>query len=351
MSPPPESETPGYDRPRVEAWIGEHIDGLEPPLEWERLEGGHSNLTFALSDNCGRRAVIRRPPLGDLLPKAHDMVREFTIISALGSSEVPVPVAYGLSEDLSVTGAPFYVMSQVAGRALYSAEMVEEYLSLEARARVGISFMETLAQLHSIDPSEVGLGALGRPDGYVARQLRTWYGSWEASKGAADYDDERIHQVHSILGKLMPAQGPGRLVHGDYGLHNTMLSAEGNVVAVLDWEIATLGDPLADFAYALNGWNDPNDTVSISHESATTAPGFLPRQALIDHYGDITGADLTHLDYYRTFNYFKTACILHGVYSRYLEGKKSTEGVDVPGLKDRMVSTIGLAAEWATNLG
>jgi len=344
-------ETPGYDRPKVEAWIAENVTAVTPPLSWERLEGGHSNLTFVLTGVDGRRAVIRRPPMGDLLPKAHDMVREFTIISALGPTPVPVPHAYGLVEDASVTGAPFYVMSEVEGRAMYTAEMVEDYLSMDARVRVGLSFMETLAALHAVDPDEVGLGNLSRKDGYVARQIKTWYGSWEASKEAAQYDDDRIHEMHSLLTGMIPEQGPGRVVHGDFGLHNTMLSPQGEVTAVLDWEIATLGDPLADFAYALNGWNDPADVVQISHESATTAPGFLPRADLVDHYANITGADLSNLDYYRTYNYFKSACILHGVYSRYMEGKKSTEGIDVPALKERMIVTVDLAAEWADSLG
>ncbi|MEL7157174.1 MAG: phosphotransferase family protein [Actinomycetota bacterium] len=343
--------TPGYDRPAVEAWIEANVEGLEPPLQWTQLEGGHSNLTYLLIDGEGRRAVIRRPPMGELLPKAHDMEREFTIISGLGPTAVPVPHALGLCTDLEVTGARFYVMSEVEGRAMYTAEAVEEWLSMPARRRVGFSFMETLAALHAIDPEEVGLGELGRRDGYVSRQLRTWYGSWEASKAAADYDDDRIHRLHEYLVANVPDQGPGRVVHGDYGLHNCMLGADGEILAVLDWEIATLGDPLADFAYALNGWGDPDDEIKVSHESATTAPGFARRDELAAHYAEITGADLGHLDYYRAFNYFKTACILHGVYSRYLEGKKSTEGIDVPGLKERMLAAIELAVLRADQLG
>ncbi len=346
-APNADAETPGYDRPAVEDWIAANVEGLTPPLTWAQLEGGHSNLTFVLTDGDGRRAVIRRPPLGELLPKAHDMAREFTIIRGLGSTAVPVPRAHGLCQDTSVTGAVFYVMSEVPGKAMYTAELVEEWLSLEARGRLGYSFMETLAALHAVDPDDVGLGELGRRDGYVARQLRTWYGSWEASKADAAYDDDRIHDLHRLLNERLPDQGPGRVVHGDYGLHNCMVSQEGEVVAVLDWEIATLGDPLADFAYALNGWTDPDDVIRVSHESATTAPGFARRDDLARHYAELTGADLGRLDYYRTFNYFKTACILHGVYSRYLAGKKSSEGVDLPGLKERMGWAIQLAADGA----
>lgn len=339
-----DEQTPGYDRPVVEAWIEANVGGLRGPFTWERLEGGHSNLTFRLTDGVGATAVIRRPPLGELLPKAHDMRREFTIISSLGSTEVPVARALGLCEDLSVTGAVFYVMSEVGGRAMYTVDDVDDHLSMEARAATGRSFIATLAALHAVDPADVGLEHLARHDGYVSRQLRTWYGSWQASIEGAGYDDPRVHRLHDHLVERVPDQGPARVVHGDYGMHNCMVHPDGSVVAVLDWEIATLGDPMADFAYAINGWSDPDDEIRVSHEAATTAPGFARRQELIDHYASITGRDLSQLDYYRTFNYFKTACILHGVYARYLLGQKSTEGIDLDGLRERMVGTVELAA-------
>ncbi|MEM7321944.1 MAG: phosphotransferase family protein [Actinomycetota bacterium] len=338
-----ESDTPGYERPAVEQWIAANIDGISPPLTWTKLEGGHSNLTFLIADDHGRRAVIRRPPMGELLPKAHDMKREFTIISGLGTTDVPVADALGLCEDTSVTGAVFYVMSEVGGRAMYTAEDVDAWLDMDARNAVGYSFIGNLARLHSIDPADVGLDGLAKHDGYVQRQLRTWYGSWQASLEGADYDDPRIHRLHDALLAKLPEQGPARVVHGDYGMHNCMINADGSLAAVLDWEIATLGDPLADFAYALNGWSDPDDKIRVSHEGATTAPGFARRQDLADHYADLTGCDVSNLDYYRTFNYFKTACILHGVYARYMLGMKSTEGVDLDGLKERMIGAIDLA--------
>ncbi len=336
-------ETPGYDQESVDEWIRENIDGLEPPFEWERLVGGHSNLTFALTDQAGRKAVIRRPPLGELLPKAHDMGREFKVIKGLGPTPVPVPVAYGYCEDPAVTGAHFYVMSQVDGQAFYTSEEVEAALSLESRVRLSNSFMDTLASLHALDPIELGLGDLGRHDGYVGRQLRTWYGSWEASKEAADFDDPRLHEMHKMLVAHLPEQGLPRVVHGDYGTHNVMVGPDGIITAVLDWEIATLGDPMADFAYALNAWVDPSDDPTYAPFSATAAEGFLTRDELIARYADATDCDLSQLGYYRTFNYFKTACILHGVYARYRMGQKSTEGVDMESLYNRMSGSIELA--------
>lgn len=153
--------------------------------------------------------------------------------------------------------------------------------------------------------------------------------------------------MYDDLSGRIPEQGPARVVHGDYGMHNCMINADGTLAAVLDWEIATLGDPLADFAYALNGWSDPDDVIRVSHEGATTAPGFPRRQALADHYAELTGRDMSNLDFYRTFNYFKTACILHGVYARYMLGQKSAEGVDLDGLRERMIGAIDLAESQA----
>ncbi|MDA3041071.1 MAG: phosphotransferase family protein [Actinomycetota bacterium] len=351
MSELSNEELPGYNRAAVEAWVGEHVPDLAPPFTWVRLEGGHSNLTYELLDTEGREAVIRRPPMGELLPKAHDMGREFTIISALRDTPVPVANALGYCEDPSVTGAHFYVMSKVGGRAMYTPEDVEAWLLMEARKRMGESFIDTLAALHSVDVAAVGLDDLGRHDAYVARQLRTWYGSWTSSKDDAAFDDKRIHELHDLLQSRMPEQGPARVVHGDYGAHNCMVAQDGNLTAVLDWEIATLGDPLADFAYALNGWGDPGDGEgSVIAGGATTAPGFEDREILAERYAAATGADLGQLPYYRAFNYFKSACILHGVYARYQAGKKSSEGIDIPQLFDRMFRSIGFAERAAAEL-
>ncbi len=197
-------EIPGYDVSKVEAWVLDNVEGLSPPFIWTQLTGGHSNLTYALVDQNERRAVIRRPPLGQLLPKAHDMGREFTVIQGLQGTSVPVPQAFGFCQDESVTGANFYLMSMVEGRTMFSADDVEEWLDQDARVAMGHSFFDTLAALHSVDPDEVGLGRLGRPDGYVARQLRTWYGSWLASTEGANYDDDRIHELNTFLVDSIP---------------------------------------------------------------------------------------------------------------------------------------------------
>lgn len=336
------AQIPGYDVDTVEAWIAEHTE-LRGPFEWTKLPGGHSNLTYLLEAPDGTEAVVRRPPEGELLPKAHDMSREWKIISALHGRGVPVAVPYGFCEDPEVTGAHFYVMSKVPGKAMYTRDDVEDWLDLDARGNVGESFIDTLAALHSLDPNEIGLGDLGRHDGYVQRQLRTWYGSWTASTEAADYDDPRVHDLHDRLVAAVPDAGPARVVHGDFGLHNVMIERDGTVAAVLDWEIATLGDPLADFAYSVNAWTVPASPAG-STEGPTTADGIASTDTLIARYADKTGADLSRLDFYRAFNSLKTACILHGVYARYRRGQKSNEGVDMESLFNRMVLAIDTAS-------
>lgn len=329
----------GFEVDVVEAWLGEHTR-LEPPCRWERLEGGHSNLTYALTDSAGREAVIRRPPRGELLPKAHDMHREFRIIDALHPQGVPVAEPIGYCDDRDVCDRHFYVMGHVRGEALYTAAQTAPRLDEQARGRTGESFMSVLAHLHSLDPTQIGLGDLGRHDGYVARQIKTWYGSWTASAEAAEFDSPRLHALHDHLVEHLPEQGPARVVHGDYGVHNVMIDDTGIVAAVLDWEIGTLGDPIADFAYALNAWAEASDGPLAAETAPTALPGFASRDDLIGYYADRTGADLSDLGYYRAFNSFKTACIIHGVYARYKQGMKSTEGVDMPALYDRIAQAI-----------
>lgn len=344
------SEVPvGFDRTLVEPWLADNTR-VVPPCRWTRLTGGHSNLTYLLTDSTGADYVIRRPPEGELLPKAHDMSREYRIIEALHPVGIPVAEPIGFCDDRAVCERHFYVMGKVGGEALYSGVETAERLDLDARGRLGESFVSVLASIHSVDPAAVGLGELGRPDGYVGRQLKTWYGSWTASIDAAKYDDQRVHDLHDALLRAMPEQGPGRVVHGDYGVHNAMVSDEGLVVAVLDWEIATLGDSLADFAYALNNWAEPADVDAVRIDAGTAIPGFASRDDLARLYAGITGADLSDLAFYRSFNYLKTACILHGVYARYLRGQKSSEGVDMALMHERIGVAIDRAVEHAEGI-
>jgi len=344
MSQHEESKGPeGYDVPAVERWIESHILSLTPPFRWTRLLGGHSNLTYRIDDSEGRSAVIRRPPQGQLLPKAHDMSREWALISALGPTPVPVPEALGFCEDPAVTGAWFYVMGLIDGHPLYNAEDTRRWVPEPERRKMAFSFVDCLAALHDVNPDDVGLGDLGKKDSYVGRQLKTWYRSWTSSAEAAQYDDPRAHSLQQYFLEHLPEQGPARIVHGDYGLHNCLVGPDCTIAAVVDWEISTLGDPLADLADALNSWGDPSDPEPLPPEAATAPPGFPPRTELARRYAEKTGRDLSKLDYYVGFNRWKTAAIVHGVYARYVEGKKSTEGVDLEQLRTRIDHALTLA--------
>jgi aminoglycoside phosphotransferase (APT) family kinase protein len=336
----------GYGVAEVEAWIAENVQALKPPFEWRRLQGGHSNLTYLLVDGDGNRAVIRRPPQGELLPKAHDMSREWALISALGPTPVPVPAALGFCKSPDVTGAWFYVMGFVNGHPLYNSDDTRQWVPREHRRKMAFSFIDVLADLHAVDPDEVGLGELGKKENYVGRQLKTWYRSWTSSIEAADYDDPRAHELQRYLLENIPEQGPARVVHGDYGLHNCLVGPDCTIAAVVDWEISTLGDPLADLAYALNWWPDPTDTEPVLPEAATAPEGFPTRTELAARYAERTGRDLSKLDYYVGFNRWKSAAIVHGVYARYCEGKKTAdEGVDLDEMRGRIDRSLMLSEQ------
>lgn len=339
------TETPdGIDVAAVTAWIGEHTASrFSGPLRFEKLTGGHSNFTYKVTDAAGGAFVLRRPPLGELLPSAHDMAREFTIISALWPTPVPVPEPIAFCDDPAVTGARFYCMGIVDGKSLYEAADVQAQVPEERRRDLSFSFIDVLADLHALDPDEIGLGGLGRKDAYVARQLKRWFASWNASQTPDVAGRSEVAELHDELVAQLPEQGPARLVHGDYGLHNCLSARGGFIAAVVDWEISTLGDPLADLAYALNSWIGPEDPPPVKPDVPTLEPGFARRAELVERYASRTGADLSQLAYYSAFNHWKTFCILQGVYARYLQGQKSAEDVDLPQLAQRRDHALMLA--------
>lgn len=336
-------EAQGYDVPAVEAWIEAHVRDITPPFEWTRLEGGHSNLTYLIEDKSGRKAVIRRPPLGELLPKAHDMSREWALISSLAPTGFPVPAALGFCDDTSITGALFYVMGHVDGRPLYTAEETNEWVPIERRVTLAHSFIDTLSDLHALDPDEIGLGTLGKKEDYIGRQVKTWYRSWQASVEPAQFDDPRAHELMQYFLDHRPNQGMARVVHGDYGFHNCLIGSDSTVSAVVDWEISTLGDPMADLGYTLKSWPETDEDISNSPNAPTSVGGFPFRSELAQRYADRTGRNIDLLDFYLGFNHWKSAAIVHGVYARYLEGKKSTEGVDLDLLLTRIEASLAAA--------
>ncbi len=313
-----DSSAAGLDVGNVSAWLDANVYGAVGPYRFKVVAGGHSNLTYSATGADGKRFVVRRPPLGPLLASAHDMGREHRIISALAATAVPVAPALGYCDDLAVTGAPFYVMGFVDALVLRTPEDAVAHLDVTARAATGRSIVDTLVAIHAVDPVHVGLGDLGRHEGYIARQLKRWYGQFTAQKTR---EVPAVDAVHDALVSRIPAQGPVAIAHGDYRLDNTMVDSAGNVAAVLDWEICTLGDPLADVGLLMVYWTGPDDEESAwSSSTATTAPGFWNRQQLLDHYAEASGRDLIDIDFYIAFAFWKLACILEGVYARYLAG-------------------------------
>ncbi|MFM8310308.1 MAG: phosphotransferase family protein [Ilumatobacteraceae bacterium] len=311
-------EPPPGIRPReVSEWLVAHVSGAIAPFTFEAIAGGHSNLTFRVTGSDGARFVLRRPPLGRLLPRAHDMAREHRIIAGLRGSAVPVPPALGLCDDPAVNDAPFYVMGFVDGHVIRDRAGAESTLTAPPRLHAAESLVDTLAAIHAVDVDAAGLSDLGRHEGYIARQLARWYAQWNEQHTV---DLPAVHRVHDALTARIPTQGPATIVHGDYRLDNTMLRDDGSVAAVLDWEICTLGDPLADVGLLMVYWTGPGDTTSAWVGSATTAPGFPDRAALAERYAAVSGRDLAALPFYVSFAYWKLACILEGVYSRYLAG-------------------------------
>lgn len=311
------TDVPGIDRAKVTAWLETHVAGATGPFDFHQIAGGHSNLTYRVTGADGTRYVLRRPPLGHLLASAHDVGREHRIISALAGTAVPVAPVLGLCTDTDVTGTPFYVMSFVDGIVARTAELAGETLDEAARARASESLIETLAALHTIDPATVGLDDLGRHEQYIARQLRRWYGQYESQHTQRRPDIERAHE---LLTAGIPDQGPARIVHGDYRLDNTMVDRAGNVIAVLDWEICTLGDPLADVGLLMVYWTGPGDAANAWRQTPTAIDGFWDRGRMAERYAELSGRDLGDLDYYTAFAFWKLACIIEGVYSRYLAG-------------------------------
>jgi aminoglycoside phosphotransferase (APT) family kinase protein len=324
-----QATTPGVRADALSRWLAEAV-GADPPLSFHLIPGGRSNLTYQAVDQRGRTWIVRRPPVGDLLPTAHDMGREFRILRALEHTPVPVPRAVAYSDDTGVTGAPFYVMEFVEGRVLHDelpADLTPDFVTT-----LGGSFVDTLAELHMLDPDRIGLGDLGRRQGYISRQLRRWHGQFTCSTSRAV---PLVEEVHQRLLAAVPAQTAVAIVHGDYRVENCLVAKRGPIAAVLDWETCTLGEPLADLAQVVVGW--------------PTTSGV---DALVDRYHDRTGFDLTDLPYFVAFVRWRTACILEAVHARYSRGAAGGDSSNVSQYLERVVEEVELArrtlddAEW-----
>ena len=334
----------GIEAEPVTEWLLANVDGLVPPFRFELVPGGRSNLTYKVSDAAGDHVVLRRPPAGYVLPTAHDMGREYRVITALGATPVPVPRTFGYCADAGVTGAPFYVMEFVRGHILRDAHSAATVLDESGRRRAGESLVDVLADLHDVDVEAVGLGDLARKDGYVARQLERWHTQFDRSQIDGTDRPAAVDRVYEQLASSIPAQCRSGIVHGDYRLDNAILAEDGTVTAVLDWEICTLGDQLADLGLLMVYWTEPEDEFSALGLAPTSLPGFSTRAELAERYCERTGCDLSGLDYYIAFGYWKLACILQGVQARYAAGYGAGDqtGTDSFGAQVRLLSEQAL---------
>ena len=324
----------GIDADAVTAWLAANDPGVVAPLRFELIAGGHSNLTYRVTSADDRTYALRRPPLGHVLATAHDMAREHRIIAALQPTKVPVPPLVGLCTDLDVNGAPFYVMAFVDGTIIRDRS-VAAGVAVDMRADASRALIDALVGIHTVDVDAVGLGDLGRKDGYIARQLKRWRTQFHDSKTR---ELPEIDQVHDWLVAHIPEQQGSGIVHGDFRLDNCIFGPAGELRAVLDWELCTLGDVLADLAQLLIYWAEPDDAAFAMDSPPTAEHGFATRLELVERYAKQSDRDLSDLDYYRAFASWKVACILEGVYSRYIHGAMGERGAgqDLASFKRRV---------------
>ncbi|MEV0606039.1 phosphotransferase family protein [Polymorphospora rubra] len=315
---------PGLDLARLR----EHLDRQAPDLVTGQLRadllvGGRSNLTYAVTDGTSRW-VLRRPPLGHVLATAHDMTREYRVLSALGPLGFPVPPTVLLCPDPAVLGAPFYLMGQVEGVIHRDPAELERLGPDRVRALV-LALVTTLADLHAVPPAQVGLADFGRPEGYNDRQVRRWKRQLDASRSR---DVPGIEQLHGRLAAAVPACGAGTIVHGDFRLDNVLVGPAGEIRAVLDWEMSTLGDPLSDLALMLIYAGRPMPVDGGLTRPALAVAGHPDPTEIAAYYARRSGRDTGGLRWYLAFAAFKLAVILEGVHYRYVQGQTVGPGFE-----------------------
>ncbi|OUS94285.1 phosphotransferase family protein [Rhodococcus sp. NCIMB 12038] len=326
MSANPAGTTTDLNLGALTDYLGNALpDGLAGDLASSLIGGGRSNPTYHLFDGA-QSWVIRRPPYGHVLPSAHDMKREYTVIDALGATAVPVPRAVHLCEDTSVLGAPFYLMELVEGIPVGTLEQASA-LDVDERRHLGFDLADTLAALHDIAPSAIGLGGFGRPDGYLERQLLRWSQQWDASRIV---DRPEVTMLLDKLRCALPRSRFPGIVHGDVKLDNVLVAPDdrARIVSVLDWEMATLGDTLADVGIMLGFWDMPGQTPNPITRGLATLDGFPSRSEMLERYASARGIDLPNMDWYVVFADFKLAVIMEGIAARHANGDTVGDGFD-----------------------
>jgi len=335
---------PGLDLDAVTRWLDPLVGGLQGPLRAAVIPGGRSNLTYVIADDA-RDWVLRRPPLAHVLPTAHDMEREFRVISALGPTEIPVPHTVGLCTDADVLGVKFYVMERVLGHVIRERIPADYPDTVATRAELSRVLIETLGRLHAIDPAAVGLEGFGKPAGYLERQVSRWWQQWEFST------TRELPQMEELKRRLtagLPEQGAPGIVHGDYRLDNVIFAPAdpSRICAILDWEMCTQGDPLADLGLLMVYWSDRSDPVDLVAGMAlapiTQQDGFLTRDELVRAYDAVNDRDLSKLDWYTCLGYYKLAIVAEGIHARFLMGQTVGEGFELMGPRVPLLVDVAL---------
>jgi len=333
-------DPPGLDLGRFHDFFAAACPGaVHGDLRARVIAGGKSNLTYEVSDGTSWW-IVRRPPLGHVLATAHDMSREHRVMSALQATDVPVPKTFALCNDRGVVGAPFYVMERVDGTPYRLASQLQALGAARTRA-ISARMVDTLATLHRVAPAEVGLGDFGRPEGFLERQVRRWRKQLDASHSR---DLAGVEELHRLLEANQPVEGPPAVVHGDFRLDNLLVNQADDVAAVIDWEMATVGDPLTDVALLLVYQRMAALDTGYAVADASTAAGFLTDQEMLSRYSDGSGRDLSAMGFYLGLAYFKLAVILEGIHYRYTHGQTVGAGFDTVGAVVEPMVAAGLAS-------
>ncbi len=348
LSEPPEVAPvrPGeeFDTGKTEVYLKEHIPGLEGRMQVLQFPGGHANLTYLLRFGS-RELVLRRPPLGPVAPRSHDMAREYRVLSRLADHFPPAPRAYLLCEDPSIVGSTFIVMERRTGIVIRGVFPPELERHADARARVSRALVDTMAAFHDVDYERIGLGDLGKPEGYVQRQVEGWKGRWERAKSEDVPEFDALYEW--FIAKL-PASPGASLVHNDLKFDNVMIDPDDpdRVVAVLDWDMTTLGDPLIDLGTLLGYWAQADDPPERGATAAVTAqPGFPTRSQIAERYAERRGIDVHTIPWYEAFALWKTAVVLQQIYIRFARGQTRDERFAALGT--RVPILVRLASEVA----
>ena len=340
-------EVPEADRLNLDAltaWFEAHVEGFAGPLEYTKFKGGQSNPTYRV-DTPTRSYVLRRQPFGKLLPSAHAVDREYKAMAALGPTGFPVPETYGLCEDPEVLGSKFFVMGLADGRSLWNGALPNQ--SPDERRAIYNAMIDTMADLHLKDPQAIGLGDFGKPQDYCARQIARWSKQYKLSETEHIAEMERLIEW---LPQTIPPQHGSSVVHGDYRLDNMIFSHSADrVLAVLDWELSTLGDPIADFSYLMLNWYQPADGRAGLAGLDLEALGIPTVEQAVERYVERTGYPVPPMDWYFAYNLFRLAGIMQGIKKRVIDGTASS--AHAKSMSERVVPLVERAHEFALAAG